>query len=75
MGTAGRFEIDSCNNASRTDDSEVLMFNAHDVEPSDSFSFVWFEPSEDWKPGEYAVEFYSVDTEVEPVATGRYTVR
>ena len=59
----------------RSDRPELMMLEMHEIDPQDGLSYVWFEPDSGWKPGEYSVEFYTTDSEVEQIATGEYTVR
>ncbi len=59
----------------RRDRPALLMLETHAIDPDDNLSYVWFKPDAGWEPGEYGVEFYTTDDDVEQIATGYYTVR
>ncbi len=59
----------------RASDGEVLLFGRYPIDPRDTYSYVWLgTPSGGWEPGEYRVDFYTTDTEMEMIASGMHVV-
>ena len=58
----------------RSGEPEILMFDRHPIQRESDRNFVWIENNEGWPAGEYAVEIYSADEAMSPLASGRYVV-
>jgi hypothetical protein len=59
---------------SRTDQPELLLFEKYAVNRRREHSYVWFKPQEGFPPGEYQVDFYSADGELDHLGAGSYSV-
>lgn len=58
----------------RSDKAEILLFDRYPIQRESDRNFVWIENNEGWPAGEYAVEIYSADEAMSPLASGRYVV-
>jgi hypothetical protein len=58
----------------RSGEPEILMFDRYPIQQETDRNFVWIDNSEGWPAGEYAVEIYSADEAMSPLASGRYVV-
>ena len=59
----------------RVEDGEIMLFKRHRIRPAADSSFVYLDaPATGWAPGEYRVDFYSADPELEWLATGSHRV-
>jgi hypothetical protein len=56
------------------DRQKILIYQRYPIEATQENSFVWFRQPEAWPAGEYAVEIYTGDEAMEPIAVGSYSV-
>jgi hypothetical protein len=57
------------------DRKRVYVYGKYAVDPHAGHNFVWVETEDDWIPGPYAVEIYSMAGGLTPIAGGRYVIR
>ena len=59
----------------RVNDQEVMLFDRYPIQAKSDYNWVYLEPREGWPSGEYSVDFYSSDEEMQPVAGGDFQVK
>jgi hypothetical protein len=59
----------------RMEDGEIILFRRYVINPGDEWSFVWVGvPSSGWRPGEYRVDFYTADEQMNLIASGQHLI-
>lgn len=58
----------------RTDNPELMLLEKYPINRRNDHSYVWFEPSEGFPPGDYQVDFYSSRGDMDHLGTGSYQV-
>jgi len=51
----------------------LQIMNRYRINPSKEYNFVWFRPS-NWEPGLYAVEVFSMDSDLTLLASGSFEI-
>ena len=58
----------------RSDPPQILLFRRYAIRPGDAYGYVWLNPKDGWKPGQYRVDVFAADEAVTRLAQGRYSV-
>ncbi|MFI8008817.1 hypothetical protein ACIF8R_01340 [Acinetobacter sp. ABJ_C4_1] len=53
---------------------EVLLFSPQKINENSNQNWVSYAPSEGWKPGTYAIEYYEMNDQLTPIAQTSYTI-
>jgi hypothetical protein len=56
------------------DSAQIYLLESHLVNQQSDYGWVWLKPASGWEPGDYRVEIYSGDKEMQILSVGEYEI-
>ena len=58
----------------RTDQPQVLLMKSFPIRPLSNYNHIWLERPQGWPMGDYQVEIYSFQDDLDVIASGKYNI-